>query len=200
MLISIKDYPQFALAHQLLHEFDGAIIAGGLPRDMLTGKEYGDIDIFMPIQSKPYLVEFALKAAKFAHERNLTIEPKTYCFFGNEIVIRLRIGENIDLCFIEGYPTEFKDAKQPPRSLFDNFDFVCCQAWMERTEDGFIAHSTELFKNLNDRKILGFYPDRGYLNSNHAMKLLPKYADYLLLELARPRDTVEIDSNNEFPF
>lgn len=202
MNITLEKYPQFALAHELLKEFEGAVIAGGLTRDLLTGKEYNDndIDIFMPIHSKAYLVELSLKAAKFAHQRNLIIEPLTYFLFEDEIVIRLRIGENIDLCFIEGYHNEFKDAKQPPKSLFDYFDFVCCQAWMERTEEGFIAHSTELFKTLNDRKILGFYPDRSYLNFNHAVNLLPKYADYLKLELVRPQETIEIESNNDYSF
>jgi len=182
----MKDYPQLAMAHQLLKEFDGAIIAGGLPRDLLTGREYGDIDLFVPIHSEhQHLVEQTLKAAKFAYYRNLSIEPKTYYFLGNAPVIRLRIGDNIDVCFVPGHASEWSD-KKPPMALFNEFDFVCCQAWLERTEDGFIAHSTELFKTLNDPKILGFYPNRGYLKSDHAEKILAKYPDYLMLKLTSP--------------
>jgi hypothetical protein len=187
MNITLKEYPQFATAHELLKELDGAVIAGGCPRDLLNGKPYSDIDIFVRIYSDQQdLVEKTLKVAKFAHDRNLTIEPKTYYFFGNSIVIRLRIGDNIDVCFMLCIGPAWSN-KQPPIHLLDNFDFVCCQAWMERTEEGFIAHSTELFKALNDRKILGFYPDRGDLDSEHAEKILAKYPDYLVLKLVIPK-------------
>ena len=187
MNITLKEYPQFATAHELIKEFEVAVIAGGCPRDLLAGKPYSDIDIFVPIHSEQqHLVEQTLKAAKFAYDRNLTTELKTYYIFDNGIVIRLRIGDNIDVCFVPGHAFEWGD-KKPPMSLFNNFDFVCCQAWLERTEDGFIAHSTELFNALNNRKILGFYPDRGSLNSNHAEKILAKYPDYLVLKLISPK-------------
>jgi|GEM_PF-1995121 len=211
MNITLKEYPQFATAHELLKELDGAffkegdgaVIAGGLPRDLLNGKPYSDIDIFVRIHSEQQnLVEKTLKVAKFAYDRNLTIEPKTYYFFGNNIVIRLRIGDNIDVCFMLCIGPAWGN-KQPPIHLFDNFDFVCCQAWMERTEDGFIAHGTELFKALNERKMLGHYPVRGSLNypvrgslnSDHAERILAKYPDYMVLELVDPN---QYDDNTPF--
>jgi hypothetical protein len=201
MLISIKDYPQFASAHQLLHEFDGAIIAGGLPRDLLTGREYGDIDIFVPVLSKPHLVELTIKATKFATKHDLTIEVAGY-YAGGLNVIRVRLGESIDLCFMPENVSTSSD-KEPPTDLFSHFDFVCCQAWMERTEEGFIAHATELFNNLNERKVLGFYPHKGELDSHHAIKVLAKYSDYLLLELARPQQTNNVAkqfNDDDIPF
>ena len=40
MEITLKEYPMLAVAHQLLTVLDSkAIIAGGLPRDLLTGKQ-----------------------------------------------------------------------------------------------------------------------------------------------------------------
>lgn len=202
MFISIQDYPQFVTAHQLVKEFDGAVIAGGLPRDLLTGKEYADIDIFVPTLSTQHLVELTLQAAKFATEHGLTIEVASYESYGTE-VIRLRLGEIIDLCFMSGYWDE-KDAIETPTGLFFHFDFVCCQAWLQRTEEGFIVHATELFHELNERKVLGFYPHKGDMESPHAIKVLAKYDDYLLLELARPRKPVgfgyDANGNDNIPF
>jgi len=200
MNITLKEYPQFATAHQLVKELDGAVIAGGLPRDLLNGKPYSDIDIFCPVHSEQqHLVEMTLKAAKFAYDRNLSVDLKTYYFLGNAIIIRLRIGENIDVCFVPGHASEWGD-KKPPTELFDEFDFVCCQAWLERTEEGFIARSTELFNSLNERKILGFYPDRGSLNSDHAERILAKYPDYMVLELANPKQKMSAKYDDDIPF
>lgn len=203
MFISLKDYPQFATAHQLVKEFDGAVIAGGAPRDLLTGKELGDIDIFIPTLSTPHLVEMTLQAAAMATEHGLSIEVAGYEAYGDEI-IRLRLGEIIDLCFMAGGYAE-ADEIQTPTDLFTKFDFVCCQAWLQCTDDGFVAHATELFHELNERKILGFYPHKGSLKSNHAIKVLAKYDDYLLLELARTQEPSRfgsntIDTGSDIPF
>jgi hypothetical protein len=199
MNILLKEYPALTTAHKLLKELDSSVIAGGLPRDLLTGKEYTDIDIFVPVLSKPHLVELTIKATRFASEHNLTIDVADYYAYGLDVV-RVRLGENIDLCFMSG-DTSKRAEKEAPTNLFSHFDFVCCQAWMERTEDGFIAHATELFKNLNERKVLGFYPHKGELDSNHAIKVLAKYSDYLLVELARPQQAFKVSSNSEdLPF
>ncbi len=210
MLISLKDYPQFATAHQLVAEFNGAVIAGGLPRDLLTGKEYRDVDIFIPTQSTEHLVEMTIQAAKFANENGMNISVAGYETYGSNIIrIRLEDGlmniGDIDLCFAPGHSCGHeRDDTNMPATLLSTFDFVCCQAWMQRTEEGFIAHATPLFHELNERKVLGFYPHKGDLESIHAMKVLAKYNDYLLLELAEPKKPVgfgcDANGNKDIPF
>jgi len=162
------------------------IIAGGAARDLILSKPLNDIDIFLYIQSSPfYLADFVLVAQRICMGLGLDIKIEQHTYGTG--VLRLKAG-NLDICLVSRVFTGGED-------LVRRFDMVHSQAWLEWTPAGFAMFATELFQQLNERKILGFYPENAYQSSDHIERIAAQFPDYLPLPLQR-----KPNESDELPF
>jgi len=193
MKIKVKDHPRLAAAHTLVTNHPEMIIAGGVARDILLGVEYNDVDIFAVTDDNARDIAkqtLVIKQACDDLELDLTLVP-TNSYEG----IRFNAG-NLDICLpppVGGVLTT--------EMLVGSFDMVMSQAWLEPTKYGFKVKATDLFHQLNNHKILGYYSDSIHMRSKHVLRIQDKYPDYLLLELAqeRPKSTI-MKIDNGLPF
>ena len=177
MKITLKKYPELKWAYKLLKVFSKAIIAGGVPRDLINGRDYEDVDIFIPAPTFMEQSKISMAIGYLAKE--LKVEPcfNDYYQMPNSIIC-IEIG-NLDICILSQH---FSDEG----SLVATFDMVSSQAWLEPVKGGFDVKASDLFHELNDKKVLGFYtraPDDG----SHVERIKKKYPDYLPLSLTQPQ-------------
>ena len=178
MKITLKKHPELKLAHKLLQLFPDAIIAGGVARDLINGKSFKDVDFFIPAPSSFDLARISISIGRFADElkKEETLLKDSY---GIATCGPVRISiENLDICILhENFTTA--------ESLVSTFDMVSSQAWLEPVKDGFEAAATELFYELNKKKVLGLYEDVSG-SAGHIERIKEKYPDYLPLSLKQP--------------
>ena len=182
MKIILKKHPELKLANELLKIFPGAIIAGGVARDLINGKEFKDVDIFIPAVAPVELTRISFDIGCFAAELKEKPTFDENYYMANSWV---RIGiANLDICILH----EDFNAK----SLVSTFDMVSSQAWLEPVKDGFEVKATDLFYALSKKKVLGFYENisRG---SDHIARIIEKYPEWLPLSLVQPAIPVPFD-------
>jgi len=73
---------------------------------------------------------------------------------------------------------------------------VSSQAWLEPVKDGFEVKATDLFYELNGKKVLGLY-ESVTGSAGHIGRIKEKYPDYLPLSLVQP---IPDDGFAEIPF
>jgi len=175
MKIELNDYPELQMVHDLLHEIPKGVIAGGLPRDLMTGKDFTDIDVFVSVDDMSELFEYSKIITRFADANKLSIGAvKDYDNGGS--IVRVTVS-NIDISFISN---EMSDIK----TLLKSFDLVSSQAWMVQSPIGFEVKVTDKFTEMDKHKVLGFYPKKCRGSYSHIEKVRNKYPDYLVVELA----------------
>ena len=174
MKITLKKHPELKLADELLKIFPKAIIAGGVARDLINGKEFKDVDIFIPAPTATDLSRISMDIGFFATE--LQDKPKFLVnyFYTTKTLVRIGIS-NLDICILN-------DISSDPEKLVSTFDMVSSQAWLEPVKDGFEVKATDLFYELNDKKVLGFYEEVSG-GKGHIERVKEKYPDYLPLSL-----------------
>ena len=59
MKINLKKHPELKPANELLKIFPKAIIAGGVARDLINGKEFKDVDVFIAARSTVELAKIS---------------------------------------------------------------------------------------------------------------------------------------------
>jgi hypothetical protein len=195
MKISLKQNPELKIAHTFVKESPGAIIAGGIARDFLTGKQYDDVDIFIPSRDQGELIGFVVKVTQFCIQNGLTIETLPGYGDGFYYLSGLRVNGRIKAGAIEFV---FTDSFLNAESLIENFDMVSSQAWFKPTHEGFEVRNSPLFEELNTRKILGIYPHKAGGRGQHIERIKEKYPDYLPLELAS--QTPDFLGEDSIPF
>ena len=177
MKITLKKHPELKLAHKLLQVFPDAIIAGGAARDLINGKSFKDVDFFIPAPSPFDLARISISIGRFAADlkkKETLLEDSYDIATGGPIRISI---ENLDICILhESFTAE---------KLVSTFDMVSSQAWLEPLKDGFEAAATELFYELNKKKVLGLYEDLSG-SAGHIERVKEKYPDYLPLSLKQP--------------
>ncbi len=183
MKITLKKHPELKLANELLQVFPGAIIAGGVSRDLINGKEFKDVDIFVPSPTAIELARISIRIGRFAveHKKEDLVLDNTYYMAGRPIRVKI---ENLDICIL--------NEKFTAESLVSTFDMVSSQAWLEPVKDGFEVKATDLFYQLNDKKVLGFY-ENVTGSAGHIERIKEKYSGWLPLSLVQPAYTVPFD-------
>jgi hypothetical protein len=198
-IIPLHKHPTLKLAHELIGDLvphlesmcSSAFIAGGCPRDLYTGLVCKDIDIFTSAINDQNIIGLTIIATQFAQKHNLNIAiSEKYDFIGGGI-LTIKIADCIDLCLT-------KEAWRTPHELISLFDMVASQAWLQRVEDGFSLHYTELFRVLDSKKVLGYYPHLQGSDNDHVQRIAKKYPDYLLLALDVPSKPEPTQGNQEF--
>jgi len=193
--INLEKHPELKLAHGLVCNMDNYVIAGGAPRDLINNKPLSDVDVFAGVSCHGDLLERADYVTSYFRENNVDYKMHDgYWSDGDaneaiEILARIS-GGNIDVCFIKTSGDSNSTEEITVDGLFKQFDLVSSEAWLEKTDDGFNAHSTDLFKALNEKKVLGYYSGNTY----HLSKIKDKYSDYLPLSLNKQPLTVSEDS------
>jgi len=187
MKITLKKHPELKLANELLQVFPGAIIAGGVARDLINGKEFKDVDIFVPSPTAIELARISIRIGRFAveYKKEDLVLDDAYYMAGRPIRVKI---ENLDICILNEYFTA--------ESLVSTFDMVSSQAWLEPVKDGFEVKATDLFYQLNDKKVLGLYANVSS-GSDHISRIREKYPDYLPLSLVQPATG---DGFDDIPF
>ena len=188
MKITLKKHPELKLANKLIKKFPGAIIAGGVARDLINGKEFKQVDIFIPASTVAKLTKISFDLGCFATELNEESSIHDINFMANS---QACFGiANLDICIAHKH---FDNAE----SLVSTFNMVSSQAWLEPTKDGFEVKATDFFHELNNKKILGFYEGVS-LGSDHIVRIIEKYPDYLKLSLVQPASSD--DGFSDIPF
>ncbi len=185
MKITLKKHPELKPANELLKIFPKAIIAGGVARDLINGKGFKSVDIFIFARTDVELAKISFEIANLVIDEKPSFDENYY--MANSLI---RIGiANLDICL---HTVKFGNAEE----LVSTFDMILSQAWLEPTNDGFEVKATDLFHHFNKRKILGFYANvsRG---SDHISRIREKYPDYLPLSLVQPATG---DGFDDMPF
>ena len=185
MKITLKKHPELKLANELLKIFPKAIIAGGAARDLINGKGFKSVDIFIFARTDVELAKISFEIANLVIDEKPSFDENYY--MANSLI---RIGiANLDICL---HTVKFGNAEE----LVSTFDMVLSQAWLEPTKEGFEVKATDLFHHFNKKKILGFYENvsRG---SDHISRIREKYPDYWALSLVQPAPNNDFD---DLPF
>ena len=183
MIILNEKHPALKLAHTFTTGFSGAIIAGGVARDLFNDRSFSVIDIFIQHGNKVEEYEQIMAVTKFCCENKLCFE---YCSDYNELnncfSIKASDLNNVDVKL--EFSFMYKSLlKLPAEKFVKTFDMVSSEAWLEPMEGGFNIGTTERFEELNERKILGIYYSKieGYYS--HINTVAKKYPDYITLGL-----------------
>lgn len=174
--IYLKGHPKLKVAHEFVTKYPDAIIAGGVARDILLGREYNDIDIFVP----------ELLTASASENLHGDIRSMEDCIVHNDTYTgygaRYIVGD-LDICILP------REDMTSIKRLVEQFDMVPSQAWLEPTHDGFNVKATELFHQMNARKVLGYYPGLVKQPSDHLSRIMRTFSsDYLLVALTESND------------
>ena len=97
-------HPALQLAHAFSSEFNNAIIAGGVARDLFNQRPFNDIDVFIPCISEMEQYEKIISVTKFCCENKLDVElSNDYNALVNLFRIKATDPENdevkLDFCF-----------------------------------------------------------------------------------------------------
>ena len=176
--IKVNNHPQLKLALHFVTKIPNAIIAGGAARDILMCDKLSDetdIDIFIGSEnSESGMAKQLIEITSFC--RSLNITPHLVNVESNMPGLRLK-ADNLDL-FLLGYM---------PDRVFDvvaRFDMVSSQAWLVPVLDGFLIYCTELFRQLRERNVMGYYPGFMMDSSNHIVRVSERFPDHVLLQLS----------------
>jgi len=191
--IELKDYPELKIAHDFVNKVPNAVIAGGVARDILLNGQLSDdsdIDIFI---GKTNQCEPSLLLDVFNICTNLKKKPRIVESYSGSNEVRIN-ADNLDIILLE-YISD------GATELVSRFDMVFSQAWLAPICGGFEVYATNLFHELNQRKILGYYPELCRSPSKHVSHIAERFPNYMLLALSVPtRDCVDSFINNDPPF
>jgi len=172
--INLEKHPELRLAHELTVLIPEAIIAGGCPRDLINDIDIADVDVFIEYEGDTELLEVADKVTTLLKAHDIEYQFKEGYDIEREIIVGARIlAGNLDINFME-------TCALSKEILFEQFDLVSSQAWLKRTEEGFIAKATDYFHALNERKVLGYF-----IVTVHMDKIKKKYKGYLPMRVDR---------------
>ena len=76
---------------------------------------------------------------------------------------------------------------------------MASQAWLEFKGEVAVAHSTKLFKEFNEHKVLGYYPPQMEPSFDHVDRIFARYPDYLRVALPQP-SVNNTDFDDGLPF
>ena len=167
--INLRDHPKLAEAHEFVKNRTDAVIAGGVARDILLGREYNDIDIFVADS----LIRWGDVDDEIRAMDHCVVHEDTYTNYGSRFIVG-----NLDISVLP------RDKMAGIQCLMDQFDMVYSQAWLEPTADGFTAKSTELFDDMHERRIIGYYPTRIKGESDHVTRIVELLGNNSLLVMA----------------
>lgn len=184
MKIKLEDHPKLKMAHTLVTKYPDAIIAGGVARDILLGVEYNDIDIFIP-SPLTYSASESLHGDIRAMA-GCIVHKDTYTGQG----VRYIVGD-LDICILP------RAKMTSIEGLVESFDMVMSQAWLAPIKDGFHVHCTDLFTEMQHRKVIGYYPDLVLDSSAHVVRIVERFGDdHLVIAFSNPNK----GGANLFPF
>jgi len=100
MKITLKKHPELKPANELLKIFPKAIIAGGVARDLINGKEFKDVDIFIPAPTAFELAKISISICRFAAElkkKKFSLKiPMTLLLAGRfELILKILISASL---------------------------------------------------------------------------------------------------------
>ena len=189
--MKISESPALIQACEFVKHFPTALVAGGVARDIILGQEFNDVDIFLRNgRDASEAAKLILDIQRQCQTMNLDLRVQdTYC---PRSEIRLTAGF-LDICIISLTHREITP------ELVESFDMVASQAWLEFKGDVVVAHSTKLFKEFNEHKVLGYYPSLVKPSSDHAARIFARYPDYLKVALTQP-SVNNTDFDEDLPF
>ena len=176
MIIKLKDYPQLKIAHKFVTELQKCTktyIVDRAPRDILTGKEIKVVDIFIHYLFVKNLGAILIKIIRLCDQLDLELEVNESVF--NLDVVQLKAG-NLNICIKNGFDS--------PERIYENSGLVSSQAWMLPVKKGFTVHASNLFHQLDEKKILGWYPEILRNDTEYIDRVQEKYPDHFPLALA----------------
>jgi len=192
--MKISESPSLAQACEFLKNFPTALVAGGVARDIILGQDFNDVDIYMESGSCPSeRAKQILNIQRECQALGLEIEVKDSYYPYSEVGLTAGF---LDICIIHNDTTV-------PEKLVETFDMVASQAWLEFKGDVAVAHSTKLFKEFNEHKVLGYYPSLVNPASNHTDRIFARYPDYLrvaLIQHSSDADDFNDDVDEDLPF
>lgn len=168
------------IAHQLITMIEGGVIAGGLPRDLLNGTGSNDIDLFIPVDNSFDLTGAVNAIARHCMNEGIQLNhdrKHEYPGYMGRLHIRGELVSEggLDIIFIDDFGEPF--------NLASNFDNTLSQAWMLPNETGFDIYASELFQELNERKIIGII--HKYIDDDgaHVERVRARYPNYFALNI-----------------
>jgi len=189
--MKISESPALIQACEFVKHFPTALVAGGVARDIILGREFNDVDIFMESGSCPS--ERAKQILDIQHKcqaLGLEIEVQDSYYPYSEVGLTAGF---LDICIIHNDTTV-------PEKLVETFDMVASQAWLEFKGYVAVAHSTKLFKEFNEHKVLGYYPSLAKHPFDHIDRISVRYPDYLPLALEKRVRMDKSDFDDDIPF
>lgn len=192
-------YRKLHYAHRFIQKYqqvsDNLVsVAGGVARDLILEKEINDVDIFIPLYTKnpEVTAEAVMQLQSICRELRLTLELIDSCEY-DAVNLRFK-AENLDICFIS---PEYRSVEE----IIHDFDMVMSQAWLEWTSKGFEIHATQLFHQLKDKQVLGYYSENiQHCNSSHVERIGEKLGEYMPLALEKPRKPSSPFESDDIPF
>lgn len=152
--IYLSDYPELRKAHELAKHLPNALIAGGAPRDILLGRQFKDIDIFVPTEtSRNQIVVTASAIFKSSSPACFSGDSSDSGGYDDVFIVC-----NVENVFV--WPHPYID---DPQAFVRNNDIRIGEAWMIPTEDGFDVHSTDLSDECLKHGVFGHVCE----SSNH---------------------------------
>jgi len=170
--IDLETHPELKLAHALTCLIPEAIIVGGCPRDLINDLEIADVDVFIGFDDSMELLEIADRVTSLLKVQEIEYDFKEGYDLERDLIVGARIlAGNLDINFMVS-------SDLTKEVLFEEFDLISSQAWLKRTEYGFIAKGTDDFHALNDRKILGYF-----FGNDHVDTIKEKYKNFLPMKV-----------------
>jgi len=189
--MKISTSPALIQACEFVKHFPTALVAGGVARDIILGQEFNDVDIFIrggrdDIENAKLILDIQRQCQAMS----LDLKVQDACYPRSEV--RLTAGF-LDICIIHNDTTV-------PEKLVETFDMVASQAWLEFKGEVAVTHSTKLFKEFNEHKVLGYYPSQVKHPSDHVDRIFARYPDYLPLALEKRVRMDKSDFDDDIPF
>ena len=185
------------IAHKFVDKIPRAVIAGGVARDILINGELSgesDIDIFIgEEESKSNMPRRLLDIFNVCND--LKIKPEIVDSYSELCGVRMKAGV-LDISLV-GYMANGID------DIISKFDMVSSQAWLVPIPEGFEVCCTDLFTQLNKRKVLGYFPTLLMQPSIHIDRIADRFPKHILLALSVPsRDDMYEDDfvADDIPF
>lgn len=150
-----------------------AVIAGGAVRDMLFGKPYSDVDIFLPVNNAVikkygygYMVDELLPEVFESSKIQLLRSKKRSHFdFGNPYSM---VGmDNIISLMFGGSKYQLIFSKNAVSTMIGTFDFNCCRVY----HDGNEVHKTPKYREFEKSGILEFVGDEKQFSLNNLKRM-----------------------------
>jgi hypothetical protein len=181
-LIDLKDHPELKIAHDFVSKIPRAVIAGGVARDILLNgalSDESDIDIFIGCpEDKISMATLLLEIFNFCNDLN--IKPRIVDYYSELCGVRIKAGK-LDISMVGHMPNGIED-------IISKFDMVSSQAWLVPIPDGFQVCCSDLFQQLHDRSVLGYYPELCMQPSKHVDHIAQRFPGHILLALRVPPD------------